>query len=51
MKSWLLKREYQELITGCKMKKLNFLDNKKKSERNDEKRAPFVITYDPNLKV
>ena len=48
MKLWFFKREYPEQIIDCKLKKVNFRENKK-SERNNKKRVPFVVTYHPML--
>ena len=50
MKSWFLKRRYPEQIISCKMRRVNFPGNKKKSESDKKKEVNFVVTYYPKLK-
>ena len=50
MKPLLLKGVYPEQIIDCKVKNLNFRENRKKIERNRDKEVPFVAIYHPELK-
>ena len=50
MKSWFLKRGYQEQIIDRKMEKVIFRENKKKSGINKKKGVPLDVTYHLKLK-
>ena len=50
MKSWFLKRRYPKQFIPCEMQRVNFPENKKKSERDKKKGVNFVVTYYPKLK-
>ena len=50
LKSWFLKRVYQEKIIDTEMKKV-LGEKKKKVNNKTEKRIPFVITFHLRLKI
>ena len=51
LRSWFLKRGYPEKFINTEMSKVKFNVDNKMSNNRQKKGVPFVVTFQPKLKV